>query len=114
MRQLLEFDGDVEETYARTFSLQYSLFGEQKTVLLKPGGDSIPLTNENRQGPTCRLTAIYRSTISYVSVEYVDLFTEYTFTTSIATQFSSFKLGFELVRRRVLCHEQRRGAYVWC
>lgn len=33
LQQLLEFDGDVEETYCRHFAITYDVFGEEKTVL---------------------------------------------------------------------------------
>lgn len=33
-----------------TFSVEYEVFGETKTVELKPGGAQIPVTNENRLG----------------------------------------------------------------
>eukprot|EP00474_Spongospora_subterranea_P008715 CRZ09173.1 hypothetical protein [Spongospora subterranea] len=76
--QLLQFDGDVESVFTRTFSIEYSLFGEVKNVELCPGGSSIALTNQNRQ-------------------EYVDLFVDYTFNSSVATQFHAFQSGFEMV-----------------
>ena len=47
---LLEFDGDVEETFMQTFCVSYTnVFGSTITQQLKPNGDQIPLTNDNRQ-----------------------------------------------------------------
>lgn len=46
--QLLEFDGDVESTFSRDFTISYESYGEQKIVELKPNGANIPVTNENR------------------------------------------------------------------
>ncbi|CEP01414.1 unnamed protein product (mitochondrion) [Plasmodiophora brassicae] len=78
LQQLRDFDGDVESVFCLTFSIEYSLFGEVKRVELCPNGQNIPVTKENRE-------------------RYVELFTEYTLNTSIETQFSAFKYGFEMV-----------------
>jgi len=40
LRQLLEFDGDVEQVFQRNFELSYEIFGEIKTIELKPGGNA--------------------------------------------------------------------------
>jgi ubiquitin-protein ligase E3 A len=76
--QLLEYDGDVESAYMRTFAVEYEYFGETKVYELKPGGSQINLNNENRH-------------------EYVQLYTKYLLDDSIAVQFAAFKSGFELV-----------------
>jgi len=78
LQQLLDFDGDVENTFFRTFEVEYEYFGEMMTSELKPGGASIPVTAENRQ-------------------EYVDLYTKYILEDSIKEQFQGFKQGFEQV-----------------
>ncbi|DAZ93940.1 TPA: hypothetical protein N0F65_012886 [Lagenidium giganteum] len=78
LRQLLEFDGNVEETYQRNFEFSYEVFGEVKTVELKPGGSAIPVTNANRE-------------------EYVSLYVDYIVNTSVAKQYDAFHRGFHLV-----------------
>jgi ubiquitin-protein ligase E3 A len=77
-KRLLEFDGDVMSVYMRNFSVEYEYFGETKIYELKPGGENIPLTNDNRE-------------------EYVQLYVKYLLEDSISTQFAAFKSGFELV-----------------
>jgi hypothetical protein len=73
--QLLEFDGDVEATFARDFTISYESYGEHKLIELKPNGANIPVTNENRH-------------------EFVDLYVEYVLEKSIAKQFGAFYKGF--------------------
>ena len=50
---MLEFNGDpqeFEETYMATFQVSFSdVFGTLHTHILKEGGESIPVTMENRQ-----------------------------------------------------------------
>jgi ubiquitin-protein ligase E3 A len=75
LMQLLEFDGDVEATFARDFTLTVDSWGEQKIVELKPGGADIPVTSSNRH-------------------EFVDLYVEYILEKSISKQFTPFKKGF--------------------
>ncbi|KAJ3447395.1 hypothetical protein M0812_07625 [Anaeramoeba flamelloides] len=81
--QLLEFEGDVEQVFVRTFEISYfNDYDEEVFVDLKPNGSKIPLTNENRE-------------------EYVKLRIEYELVTSIKEQFHGFREGFEL-----LCQSQ--------
>jgi len=78
LKQLLAFDGNVEETYMRTFTYSSTVFGETKTIELKKGGAEIAVTNENRR-------------------EYVDLYIHHAMTVSIAKQFKAFEDGFQVV-----------------
>jgi len=79
LKALLEFKGDVQETFLRTFTVSYeTMFGETKTVELKKDGAKIPLTNENRK-------------------EYVDLYVAWELEISIAKQFKAFSTGFDSV-----------------
>jgi hypothetical protein len=75
LREMLEFDGNVEEVFCRSFVASYENFGAVVEVPLKEGGDTIPVTNANRH-------------------EYVDLYVNWFFNESIHEKFSSFKLGF--------------------
>jgi hypothetical protein len=75
----LEFDGDVEDVFARTFVVDYEEYGTVKTTELVPGGDSIPVTKSNRE-------------------EYVDLYVKWLLVDSIEAQFSAFSEGFHEVK----------------
>lgn len=85
LKSLLEFDGDVESTYMRTFSEEYDFWGSLKVDELKENGSKIPLNNDNR-------------------TEYVDLYLKWLFETSIQTQFEAFKQGFDSVCANPLFH----------
>jgi len=50
VKTLLEFDGDVETTFMRTFSVEREFLGTVVEDELKPGGKDIPLTKDNREG----------------------------------------------------------------
>jgi len=73
--QLLEFDGDVEAVFARDFTYSYESYGAQVVVPLKPDGDQIPVTKENR-------------------AEFVQLYVEHVLEKSVARQFGAFSRGF--------------------
>ncbi|CAD7927436.1 unnamed protein product [Amoebophrya sp. A120] len=73
--QLLEFEGNVEETFCRDFVASYESFGAEIQVPLKEGGESIPVTNENRG-------------------EFVSLYVDWFFNKSVFDKFRSFKKGF--------------------
>ncbi len=79
LQQLLDFEGDVEATFARNFVAEHDFFGAIRTVELKPGGSNIPVTNDNRQ-------------------EFVHLLTLHYLDTGIVRQFGSFAKGFFSVR----------------
>eukprot|EP01113_Clastostelium_recurvatum_P027568 TRINITY_DN3328_c0_g1_i4.p1 TRINITY_DN3328_c0_g1~~TRINITY_DN3328_c0_g1_i4.p1 ORF type:complete len:788 (-),score=217.69 TRINITY_DN3328_c0_g1_i4:51-2093(-) len=78
LEQLLTFEGDVEDVYGRTLSVTYDVYGEKRVHELIPGGEHIPLTNENRH-------------------QYVDLYVRWLLVDSVARQFDSFKDGFQAV-----------------
>jgi hypothetical protein len=48
----------VEDTFCLTLSIEMDYFGELRTIPLKPGGEDMPVTEENRH-------------------EYVELMTDY-------------------------------------
>jgi ubiquitin-protein ligase E3 A len=75
LQQLLDFDGDVEATFARDFTYSYESYGEMKVVELKENGANIPVTNANR-------------------VEFVQLYVDYVLSKSIKKQFGAFHKGF--------------------
>ncbi|KAF3910657.1 hypothetical protein ABW21_db0206009 [Orbilia brochopaga] len=75
LRQLLEFDGDVESTFCRDFVAEVDRYGQITQVPLIPGGENRPVTNDNRK-------------------EFVDLYAQYLLDSSVARQFEPFKRGF--------------------
>ena len=75
LQQLLDFEGDVENTYCRTFQVESEAFGQIVTTDLKPGGGEIPVTNANKR-------------------EYVELYVKYHLGTSVEKQFNAFAEGF--------------------
>ncbi|KAL7902557.1 hypothetical protein HDV63DRAFT_22233 [Trichoderma sp. SZMC 28014] len=78
LRQLLAFDGDVEETFCLDFVIETDKYGSKAQVPLCPGGETKPVTNENRR-------------------EYVDLYVRYVLDTAVKRQFEPFKRGFYTV-----------------
>ncbi len=50
LRQLLSFEGDVEETFGLTFQISWEEFGATKVHELRYNGSNIAVTNENRKG----------------------------------------------------------------
>jgi len=85
LKDLLNFDGDVEETFYRNFQISYELFGEVKTVDLIENGENIAVTKENRK-------------------QYVDLYVDYILNTSVENLFARFKQGFMMVADGVFLH----------
>lgn len=82
LQQLLDFEGNVESTFAQSFEVQYDFFGELHTVELKPGGSGISITNDNR-------------------AEFVRLMTDYYLNKAVEEQFSAFASGFLEVRSHI-------------
>lgn len=78
LQDLLDYDGNVEEDFCMSFEVSNDEFGHVKTIELKPGGSSIPVTKENRQ-------------------EYVDLYVDWLLNKSIYQQFKAFYHGFHSV-----------------
>ncbi|KAI6714371.1 hypothetical protein JHW43_003031, partial [Diplocarpon mali] len=75
LRQLLDYDGDVETTFCRDFVADIDRYGHITQVPLCPDGDKRPVTNSNRR-------------------EFVDLYVRYLLDTVVARQFEPFKRGF--------------------
>lgn len=75
LRQLLDFDGDVEDTFCLDFAVEVDKYGTRSRIPLCPGGDTKPVTNANRR-------------------EYVDLYVKYLLDESVKRQFEPFKRGF--------------------
>ena len=75
LRQLLEYDGNVEETFCRDFVSDVDRYGQSVQVPLCPNGENRPVTNSNRR-------------------EFVDLYVRYLLETAVARQYEPFKRGF--------------------
>ncbi|KAM0245706.1 hypothetical protein ACHAP5_005190 [Fusarium lateritium] len=78
LKQLLEYEGNVEETFCLDFVIDTDRYGTQVQVPLCPGGERIPVTNSNRR-------------------EYVDLYVRHAIDVSVTRQFEPFKRGFYTV-----------------
>lgn len=75
LRALLEFEGDVQETFCYDFVAQIDRYGQPAAVPLCPGGEKRPVTNANRR-------------------EFVDLYVQYLLDTAVHKQYEPFKRGF--------------------
>ncbi|XP_015265665.1 PREDICTED: probable E3 ubiquitin-protein ligase HECTD2 [Gekko japonicus] len=78
LKELLAYEGNVEEDFYSTFQVFQEEFGVIKCYNLKPGGDKIPVTNQNRK-------------------EYVQLYVDFLLNKSIYKQFAAFYYGFHSV-----------------
>ncbi|KAK4705682.1 hypothetical protein P7C70_g507, partial [Phenoliferia sp. Uapishka_3] len=77
-------DNDITDVLENTFSAEDDRFGETVTVELKPGGEDIPVTNENKK-------------------EYVQLITEWRIQKRVEDQFKAFLFGFnELIPQELI------------
>ena len=75
LKQMLEFDGNVEETFCQDFVAVVERYGHISQVPLCVEGAKRPVTNDNRY-------------------EFVDLYVKYILDTSVARQYEPFKRGF--------------------
>ncbi|KAI0376176.1 hypothetical protein F5Y04DRAFT_267111 [Hypomontagnella monticulosa] len=75
LRQLLDFEGDVQSTFCLDFVIEIEKYGTRVRVPLCPGGETKMVTNANRR-------------------EYVDLYVRYLLDTGVSRQFEPFKRGF--------------------
>lgn len=78
LRQLLEYDGEVETTFSLDFMVDVERYGTSTQMPLCPGGERKPVTSGNRR-------------------EYVDLYVRHVLDTSVARQYEPFKRGFYTV-----------------
>lgn len=79
LRDLLAYDGnDVEDVFSLNFAVVEDVFGEPTTHELKPNGETIPVTNENRE-------------------EYVKLYCDYVLNKSVERLYAAFHAGFHKV-----------------
>ncbi|KAI1301904.1 putative E3 ubiquitin-protein ligase HECTD2 [Halotydeus destructor] len=78
LKELIAYEGNVEEDFCMTFQVSVEEFGDVKTHILKPGGENIPVNNENRE-------------------EYVKLYMDLILNKAIFHSFKAFYLGFHSV-----------------
>ncbi|KAH8700535.1 hypothetical protein BGW36DRAFT_292789 [Talaromyces proteolyticus] len=78
LRALLEYDGNVQETFCYDFVARVDRYGQHVEVPLCSGGEKRPVTNSNRQ-------------------QFVNLYVHYLLDTSVQKQFEPFKRGFYTV-----------------
>jgi len=74
----MQFDGEIQDIFCRTFSVKYEYCGTEQEDELKENGSKISLTTANRE-------------------EYAQLYINYLLNTSIKKQFESFYAGFKAV-----------------
>ena len=75
LRQLLEYEGDVQETFCRDFVVDVDRYGQIIQLPLCSNGEKRPVTNSSRK-------------------EFVDLYVRYMLDTAVMRQFEPFKRGF--------------------
>eukprot|EP00095_Tigriopus_kingsejongensis_P012673 maker-scaffold22_size673200-snap-gene-2.20 protein:Tk12673 transcript:maker-scaffold22_size673200-snap-gene-2.20-mRNA-1 annotation:"e3 ubiquitin-protein ligase hectd2" len=78
LANVLEYEGDIAEDLMLTFSVSVEEYGKVFTTDLKPNGDDITVTNENRK-------------------EFVQLYLEWLLNSTIRERFNAFYLGFHSV-----------------
>lgn len=73
---MVEYDGPEQvEQFCLTFAVDVEHFDRVVTVPLKPGGDTLPVTEDNRQ-------------------EYTEAYVDYVLNKSVKQQFEAFNRGF--------------------
>lgn len=76
LQSLLDYeDADISDVFGLNFEVTHEAFGEMKSIPLKPHGENILVTQENKQ-------------------EYVTLYVDYLFNTSVAAPYEAFSSGF--------------------
>ncbi|KAJ3314833.1 putative E3 ubiquitin-protein ligase HTD2 [Boothiomyces sp. JEL0838] len=79
LAQLLDYEGDVEQDFGRTFSIDMiTVLGKRVSIDLVKNGSEIMVTNSNRE-------------------EYVAQYLEYFFSTGVDEVFNAFQQGFNSV-----------------
>jgi len=79
LQALLDYeDDDMEDVFCLDFQVQYEYFGAIRTFDLLPGGEKIPVTQENKQ-------------------KYVDCYIRYILLDSVKEQIGAFSQGFNMV-----------------
>lgn len=75
LQALLDYDGDVQETFCYDFVARVDRYGQHVEAPLCPRGEEKPVTNSNRQ-------------------QFVNLYVHYLLDTAVQRQFEPFKRGF--------------------
>lgn len=80
LKSILEYtELDMEDVFSQTFEIGYdNVFGAPIKHCLKPNGDKIPVTQQNKY-------------------EFVELYAEFVLNQSIEKQFKAFRKGFQMV-----------------
>lgn len=79
LQDLLDYEEpDLQEVFCINFEVTKEVFGEIKVHPLKPGGEKIPVTQENKQ-------------------EFVELYVDYLLNSSVARHFAAFRDAFHKV-----------------
>ena len=80
LKKLLSWNGpgSVEDVFCFDFTVDQGCFGQVKSFELLPGGQNIPVTEDNRH-------------------QYVDLYVDFLLNESVRAQFNAFRKGFLLL-----------------
>ncbi|TKS65526.1 putative E3 ubiquitin-protein ligase HECTD2 [Collichthys lucidus] len=118
--ELLSYEGNVEEDFYLSFQVLQEEMGVVKSYNLKPGGDKISVTKQNRKGNTeerraglsesssvhaaasCFLISpvkldVFPPAAQSSLAEYVQLYVDFLLNKSISKQFAAFYHGFHSV-----------------
>jgi len=75
LKQMRDFQGNIEETFGQVFQVSYEVWGDIQTHDLIEGGGDIPVTNDNVH-------------------DYIQKYVEWTLQGSVQKQYEAFKKGF--------------------
>ncbi|CAD7697676.1 unnamed protein product [Ostreobium quekettii] len=80
LRQLLQYEGpgSVADVFYQSFSIDVNMFGDVKTIPLRPDGEDELVTEENRR-------------------EYIDLYVDYVLNRAACNHFEAFSKGFRTI-----------------
>eukprot|EP00803_Ostreobium_quekettii_P007034 evm.model.scf_2582.1 EVM.evm.TU.scf_2582.1 scf_2582:2859-15247(+) len=80
LKQLLQYEGpgSIADVFYQSFSIDVNMFGEVKTIPLKPNGEDEMVTEENRR-------------------EYTDLYVDYVLNKAVHNHFEAFSKGFRTI-----------------
>lgn len=85
MKQIIEYKGNnLEEDFDLDFQITYDYYGAKETFDLLPNGNTIPVTEKNRD-------------------QYIKLYLDYLLRDSVEVQISAFVRGFKAVCNCMFC-----------
>ena len=98
------------------FTVVVEEFGQTRIELLKPEGDSIPVTSENRLEYFIYLMTFSMPMIQLTRIEYIHLVADYKLNRQIKAQCSAFR-SLDVVLKHDTCWSgcsESTSAFCWC